>query len=415
MPPRSAPRWPRAADVVRLSFLGALLLTLAPVMYCQSPPAAGSGRPVLPFLVEFRAHTPPTVVTREDMIPSAVGQVRGYLARPETTERLPAVLLLPDEQGLTPWMKENARDLAGIGYVVLAADLGAGSSTPQAQTRGVSAALADEQTLAKLSAMVRWLHRRGDVLPGRLGVVGWLSGADQALALAATTPLQACVACDAVVTDNPILMAGLRGTAVLTVFAGDAGDPSKAIPAFHKALANARAPHKLRVFDGVGLGFMGPEDRKSYARAAADKAWFEIYEFLGKYVEDPPQPAAAEVPTESIHPRTSVATIADIMRSVNQPTAVRGTLIRLLEQEPTKQRQWENVRANAALMAEANRLLKSSTPKRGTRDHWLEEVEAFTAALEGIVAAADKHDYAGARRGLEEIKDRCAACHAAHR
>jgi carboxymethylenebutenolidase len=370
---------------------------------------------VLPFLEEFRAHTPPPVATQEAAIPTAVGRVRGYLARPETTERLPAVLLLPDEQGLTPWMKENARDLAGIGYVVLAADLGAGPAMPLAQTRGVSAALADEQTLAKLSALVRWLRRRGDVLPERLGVAGWLSGGDQALALAATTPLQACVACDAVVTDDPVLMAGLRGTPVLAVFAGSAGDPSKAIPAFQRALANARFPHKLRVFDGVGLGFMGPEDRKSYARAAADKAWFEIYEFLGKYVEDAPQYAVAEVATESIRPKSSVATIADIMRSVNQPTAVRGTLIRSLEQEPASPRQWESVRANAALMAEANRLLHNGTPKRGTRGHWLEEVGAFTAALEGIVAAADKHDYAGARRGLEEIKDRCAVCHTAHR
>jgi dienelactone hydrolase len=299
--------------------------------------------------------------------------------------------------------------------VVLTADLATDSATPQAQTRGVPAALADEQTLAKLSAMVRWLRRRGDVFPERLGVAGWSSGGDQALALAATTPLQACVACDAVVTDDPVLMAGLRGTPVLAVFAGGAGVPPKAIPAFQKALANADVPHKLRVFDGVGLGFMGPEDRKSYVRTAADKAWFEIYEFLGKYVEDPPQHAAAEVPTASIRQKASVATIADIMRSVNQPTAVRGTLIRSLEQEPGTQQQWESIRANAALMAEANRLLQYGTPKRGTRGHWLEEVGAFTAALESIVTAADKHDYAGARRGLEEIKDRCTVCHTAHR
>jgi carboxymethylenebutenolidase len=365
-----------------------------------------------PFLEVFRAYRPPAIATQEVRFASAVRRVTGYLARPDTPERLPAVLLLPGEQGLTDWMRENARDLAGIGYVVLAVDLPRGESPPPA--RGASAALADERTLAELSAAVRWLRRRADVLPERLGVVGWSRGGEQALALAAATPLQACVACDAVVSDDLGLLAGLRATPVLLVLAGKEENARGALPAFRKALAGAPVPPRVRVYDGVGVGFMRPEDRRGDAPPAVHQAWVEVYEFLGKYVEDAPR-GAADQPAPASPPKAAVATIADLMRAVNQPTGVRGTLSRALEQEPATPQQWDRVRANAALMAEAARLLETRTPPRGTRGEWLEQVAALTAAAERIVAAANKHDYCGARHGLAALASRCAACHERHR
>jgi carboxymethylenebutenolidase len=368
-----------------------------------------------PFLEELDAHKPPAVITQDVGFTSAVGRVGGYRARPDTAERLPAVLLLHDEQGLTDWMKQNARDLAGVGYVVLALDLPQGRAPSAGKAPGASSILAGEKTLAELSAAVRWLRRCPDVLPQQVGVVGWSWGGEQALALAAATPLQACVICDAPVTVDPALIAGLRGTPVLAVVAGGNEDARKRTPAFQKALAAARVPHKLCVYDGVRAGFMGPEERKSYAPTAADRAWFEVYEFLGKYVEDAAANQAPPPAAESAPGKIPVATIADIMRAVNAPTGVRGTLIRALEQKPATERQWSRVRANAALLADAGTLLQSHTPPRGTRRQWLEQVAVFRAAAQTIVAAADQNDYSGARRGLEQVAGRCAACHELHR
>jgi hypothetical protein len=92
----------------------------------------------------------------------------------------------------------------------------------------------------------------------------------------------------------------------------------------------------------------------------------EVYEFLGKYVEDAPRGAAPQPAPGTQPPKAPVATIADLMLAVNQPRGVRGTLTRALEQEPATQQQWDRVRANAALMAEAVRLLETRTPRRGT-------------------------------------------------
>jgi carboxymethylenebutenolidase len=363
----------------------------------SEPPAPRRDLPA--FLQLFKGEKGPPVGGKEVSFASAVGTGTGYVARPETREVLPAVLLIAGEEGLTDWLKESARDLASVGYVVLAV-------APPSATRP------DEQALAELWAALRWLRRRPGVLADRVGIVGWSRGGGLALELAAAAPVQACVVCDAPVLEDPTLAPTLRGTAVLGLFAGQDSAAQKALPAFRKALAESRIPHKIHVYDGARAGFLGPPERKAYNREAADRAWVEVYEFLGKYVEDggPAGPAAAPA---SAAP--AVATIADLMRAVNEPTGVRGALTQALEQEPAGPRAWDRVRADAALVAEAGTLLQGRTPPKGSRGHWLEQARSFTAAAETLVSAADLRDYAAARRGLKELGERCAACHEQHR
>jgi hypothetical protein len=223
------------------------------------------------------------------------------------------------------------------------------------------------------------------------------------------------VVCDGPFSDEPALLAGLRGTPVLGVFAGKAGG-AKALPAFRRALARAGIPHKVAVFHGAEPGFMCPANGAVYARDAAERAYVEVYEFLGKYVEDAPQNGPAARPAAgSLAPEKALASIADLMRAVNEPTGVRGTLAEALARTPGKRQDWERVRANAAVIAETGNLLRARTPAKGSREHWLQQVAAYTEAAEDIVEAADRRDYAGARRGLQELSARCAACHRLHR
>jgi dienelactone hydrolase len=375
----------------------ALCLAGAPGGRSEPPPTQ---RDLPPFLQLFKGDKAPPVGGKQISFASAIGTGTGYVARPETREVLPAVLLIAGEEGLTDWLKESARDLASVGYVVLAVAPPPGGAHP------------DEQALAESWAALRWLRRRTDVLPDRVGVVGWSRGGGLALELAAAAPVQACVVCDAPVPEDPALVPRLRGTAVLGLFAGQDSAAQKALPAFRKALAEARLSHKVHVYDGARAGFMGPPERKAYDREAADRAWVEVYEFLGKYVEDAAPACPAAAPTGAA---PAVATIADLMRAVNEPTGVRGALIQALEQEPAGPRQWERVRADAALIAEAGTLLQGRTPPKGSRAHWLEQARAFTAAAESLVSAADRRDYPAARRGLKELGERCAACHEQHR
>ncbi len=383
----------------------------------KQPPAANTSvqdRSPRPFLEVFRANQAPPVVAREVTFQSAVGPVHGVLARPETKERLPAVLIIPGKEGLTEWMRQNTRDLSSIGYVVLALDLRPNQLQSSAKTPSQVEVLSDELTLVRLSAAVRWLRRRADVLPDRMGVVGWSWGGEQALALAASMPLQACVICDGDVTDDPPIIAGLRGMAVLGIFAGNERITQKGLPAFQKALLDSQIVHRIKVYKGVKAGFMGPPAQEPYAHEAADKAFVEIYEFLGKYVEDAPE-NNLKVQAGSLATGNSSLSIADIMLAVNAPDGVRGTLMKSMEREPASQAQWDRVRANAALVAEAGNLLRSRRPPKGKLPDWMEQTKAYTSAAEIIIGSAERRDYISASRGLKDLASRCASCHEKHR
>lgn len=375
----------------------AVSLAWVPATPAQKPAPA----PLLPFLEEFKAPTI-TIVTKEIAVVSALGKVKCLLARPEVPEALPAVLLIPDQAGLGKWMKQNTSDLAGLGYVVLAVDLRHHAAAPDADLeRGRAKVLAD------LAAAVHWLRRRPEVIPDRMGVVGWSWGAEQALALAAQCPLQACILCDGNVSVDPPTLAGLRATPVLGIF-GDKVKPASA-RALQQALAKARIPHHVRYSAECEPGFMNPENARVYHHDQAEDAWVHIYEFLGKHVEDAPP-----VTLEPVSPK-AVATIADIMRSVNDARGVRGTLIKELEEKPATANQWQRIRANAALAAEAGNLLHALTPKRGTARDWAEQTKAFTSTAEHLVVAAEQRDHAAANLALAQWSKTCAACHEAHR
>jgi dienelactone hydrolase len=310
-------------------------------------------------------------------------------------------------------MKDNGRDLAGIGYVVLAVDVGAVEKGSGAATS--STELADEQGLAKLWAAVRWLKRRPDVQPDRIGVVGWAGQGAPALALAAATPMQACAICDTEGELDPALVARLHGTPVFAALAGKENAGLKNLPAFRQALLAAGNPQKILVSEGARAGFMEPS-AKAYAHNVAERAWVELYEFLGKYVEDAPtSPTAVQPFAGSLPHQKGVATIADIMRAVNSPTGLLGALDLSLDQAPGNQRQWDRVRAQAALVAESSRLLQALQPQRGPEVQWQEQTRAFARAARTLVAAADERNYDAVRRGLRSLRSRCQGCHRLYR
>jgi dienelactone hydrolase len=357
-------------------------------------------RSLPPFLDDFFANTEPAILAKEVRFPSAVGTVTAFWARPDVKQPVPALLVVYDEEPWTDWMKTNTRHFASIGYEVLTVNV---QKRRILATRAANDAFTDEPTLAELAAAVRWLRGRPEVAPNRLGIVGWGWSGGQALALASALPVQACVICDAPLPAESALVTGLRQTPILCFFAEKGAISRKSIEEFEKS--NNLIQRK--VMPGVSPGFMGPPGAKSYDHEAAENAWVAMYNFLEKQVEDA-RPPAIESPR-------SVATIADMMRAVNEPAGLRGLVSKGLEQEPTTQKQWERVRANAALIADSGSWLAAQAPPKGAVGHWKEQAEAFAAAAESMARAADRRDYPAARRGLTLLAGQCAACHSEHR
>ena len=63
------------------------------------------------------------VKSQDVSLPSGSETIAGYLAAPESPGKHPALVVIHEDWGLTDWVKEQTRKLAGQGYVALAVDL----------------------------------------------------------------------------------------------------------------------------------------------------------------------------------------------------------------------------------------------------------------------------------------------------
>src|SRR5438552_1555329 len=123
--------------------------------------------------------------------------VRGYLCRPAGGDRRPGIVVVHDDRGLDAWTKEQARRLAGLGYVVLAVDLYRGELPGDVLDAHIlDRALPEDQVLRDLKSAVTFLAGRQDVRAESLGAVGWDTGGGYALdAAIRDSRLQAVVTC----------------------------------------------------------------------------------------------------------------------------------------------------------------------------------------------------------------------------
>src|SRR5215472_12065449 len=106
----------------------------------------------------------PLVRPEEVLYPSGKDTVRGYLCRPVGEERLPAVVVVHSDFGLTDWVKEQARRLAGKGFVILAVDLYRGQGVKDLMDAHImDRGVPEGRVQADLRAAVDYLSARPDV------------------------------------------------------------------------------------------------------------------------------------------------------------------------------------------------------------------------------------------------------------
>ena len=159
---------------------------------------AGSGAAaatIVPLLAANSAHA--AMVAEDDQrlkgqditYPGSTGEMKGYLVHPaDQSGKLPTVIVIHENRGLNPHIRDVARRVALEGFVVLAPDflspLG-GTPTDEEKAREMFGQLDAAQTVANEVATVAFLkgHELGN---GKVGAVGfcWGGGAVNDLAVA---------------------------------------------------------------------------------------------------------------------------------------------------------------------------------------------------------------------------------------
>jgi carboxymethylenebutenolidase len=220
--------------------------------------------------------------------------VSGYLALPESAGRHPAVIVIHEWWGLVDWVKEQARGLAGQGYVALAVDLYRGRSTADpAVARELAGALPEDRAIRDLRAAFDYLASRPDVEPDRIGSIGWCMGGGYSMRLAVAEPrLAACVVNYGVLPTDASRIEQIHAP-VLGNFGGlDRGITPEAVSAFARAMQAAGKSIDVKIYPDAGHAFQNPNNKGGYRPADARDAWGRVFAFFGKTLAAPRKPGA---------------------------------------------------------------------------------------------------------------------------
>jgi carboxymethylenebutenolidase len=228
----------------------------------------------------------PNIVVEMVVYGSEQEPLHGFLCRPARKEVLPAVVVVHGDFGLTDWVKQSARRLAGAGYVTLAVDLYRGQAvTGILDAHIMDRGLSEDRVNADLRAAVDYLARRADVRNHAIGILGWDTGGGYALDAALADPrLRAVVTCCGRLTTDPAALASLNAS-VLGLFAElDEGISPETIAQFQAALQKAgKRPASIHVYPSCGHGFIDSSISQTPGSAADEAradAWTRIQSYL---------------------------------------------------------------------------------------------------------------------------------------
>jgi carboxymethylenebutenolidase len=215
--------------------------------------------------------------------PGASGQMIAYLARPKDKKKYPAIVVIHENRGLQPHIKDVARRFALEGFVALAPDaLSPQGGTPEmAEEVGpMFQKLDNEMTKKDFSAAVAYLKTNPQTT-GKVGCTGFCWGGSMTNNVAVNTPdLDAAVpyyggqpkAEDVAKIKAPMLLH----------YAGNDARINAGIPDFEAALKAAKIEYQLYMYEGAGHAFNNDSNPERYNKEAADLAWGRTIEFFKK-------------------------------------------------------------------------------------------------------------------------------------
>ncbi|HME45228.1 MAG TPA: dienelactone hydrolase family protein [Syntrophorhabdales bacterium] len=223
----------------------------------------------------------PRLVTELIKYPGATGEVNAYFARPKGDAKLPGVVVIHENRGLTPHIQDVTRRVAAEGFLALAPDaLSPVGGTPPDESKAIAAIgqLDEPSTLNNFVAAVKYLQTR-PLSTGKVGVIGFCWGGGMANLVAVNSPdLVAAVPFygrQPAPEGVPKIKASL-----LLHYAGIDEAIDKGIPAYEAALKKANKEYTLYMYEGAQHAFFNDTNAARYNKEAAQLAWSRTVSFL---------------------------------------------------------------------------------------------------------------------------------------
>jgi carboxymethylenebutenolidase len=228
----------------------------------------------------------PRLVAERVAYPGSTGEMKAYLVRPGGPARLPAVIVIHENRGLTPYIEDVARRAALAGYVALAPDfLSSVGGTPASEDEAMAGFAKLQLPVAQADAVktVAYLRGRADVT-AKIGAVGFCWGGGMVNALATNAPeLTAGVAFYGVAP--PLEKVPDIKAALLLHYAGLDDRVNATRPGYEDALKKAGVSYTIYVYEGVNHAFHNDTGAARYNEAAAKLAWERTIAFFDAHLK----------------------------------------------------------------------------------------------------------------------------------
>jgi carboxymethylenebutenolidase len=219
---------------------------------------------------------------------SGAEQGMGVLVTPQGKGPFPAVIVIQEWWGLNDWVKQQARALAGEGYVALAVDLYRGKSTDkQEEAHQLMMGLPQDRAVRDLQGAYAFLQSRPDVKKARIGSIGWCMGGRYSLLLATVEPtLAADVAYYGAPPTDPATITAIKAPVLGNYGGDDKGPAPEQVTAFEQAMKKAGKAIDVKIYPGAGHAFANVNNPwGGYRKEAAEDAWARSTAFLAKHLK----------------------------------------------------------------------------------------------------------------------------------
>lgn len=206
--------------------------------------------------------------------PGETGEVIAYQAHPDAEGKFPGVIVIHENRGLVPHIRDVTRRMAQEGFLALAPDaLSPSGGTPEDQdkARTLITELDRESTVKNFVAAVEYL-KTNPLCTGKVGCTGFCWGGAMTNQVAVNSPdLLAAVpyyGSQPKTEDVPKIKA-----AMMLHYAGNDERINIGIPYYELAMKNAGIEFTTYIYEGAGHAFNNDSNPERYNREAAELAW----------------------------------------------------------------------------------------------------------------------------------------------
>lgn len=224
------------------------------------------------------------LVAEDVTYPGGAGEMKGYLVQPkDAAGPLPGVIVIHENRGLNPHIRDVARRLALEGFIALAPDfLSPLGGTPEDEDKARDLFSTLDLTAAVNNAEASRVYLAGyEQANGQVGAVGFCWGGGLVNRLAVASPaLGAAVAYYG--AQPPADQVSSIEAPLLLHYAGLDERINAGIEAYKAALETAGKTFEIHMYEGVNHAFNNDTSEARYDKNAADLAWSRTIAFLKK-------------------------------------------------------------------------------------------------------------------------------------